>query len=174
MSDTHVLKERFILDIFRISIFLKGVLSFVEILAGTIILFVDPAAIGNAIVGIIQDELADEPNSFLALHTLPLAQQFALTPKLFLAFYLLSRGLIKLVLVIALLKSKLWAYPAALAVLGLFMLYQTVEIVLKHSPFMIALTLFDVVVMWLIWHEYQIVSARKSAADTPPSTGTVA
>ena len=164
MIEIRALKERYIFDLFRISIFLKGVLALTEILAGTIIVFINPAAIGNAIVALIQDELADEPTSFLALHTLPLAEQFALAPKLFLALYLLSRGLIKLGLVIALLRNKLWAYPAALAVMGLFMIYQLIEIILKHSVFLIALTLFDIAVMWLIWHEYRIVSAKATAA----------
>ncbi len=163
MDTLRALREKYIYDLFRISIFLKGVLSLTEILAGTLILFIDPAAIGNALVELIQDELSDEPNSFFALHTLPLAQQFAQTPKLFLAIYLLSRGFIKLALVIALLKNKLWAYPAALAVLGLFMAYQLYEIFLKHSGFLIALTLFDFIVMWLIWHEYRIVRARRGS-----------
>lgn len=160
MDRIQAMKERYLLDLFRISIFLKGLLSITEILAGTIVIFIDPATIGNAIVSFIQDELAEEPTNFLASHTLSLAQQFALTPKLFLAFYLLSRGLIKFALVVALLKNRLWAYPAALAVMGLFMTYQIVEIFLKHSIFIIVLTTFDLVVMWLIWHEYRIVSAR--------------
>ena len=160
----RALRERYLFDLFRLSIVLKGILSITEIFAGMVIVFISPASIGNALVSLIQAELTDEPNSFFALHTLPLAQQFAQTPKLFLAIYLLSRGLIKLALVVALLKNKLWAYPAALIVLGLFMAYQTYEIILKHSIFLIALTLFDVIVMWLIWHEYRIVSARNSSA----------
>ena len=112
MDSLQALNERYFYNLFRISIFLKGLLSLTEILAGTTILFIDPATIGNALIELIQDELADEPNSFFALHTLPLAQQFAQTPKLFLALYLLSRGLIKFALVVALLKNKLWAYPS--------------------------------------------------------------
>ena len=138
-------------------IFLKGLLSATEILAGTVALFIAPATIGNAIIAASQDELVEEPGSFLAAHALTLAQQFALTPRAFLAMYLLSRGLIKFALVLALLKNQLWAYPASLVVLGLFMIYQIYQIILGHSLFLVALTIFDVVIMWLIWHEYQLV-----------------
>ena len=150
-------REKYVYRLFRLSIFLKGLLSLIEIFAGSVVLFIAPAAIGSALIGIIQYELTEEPASFFALHALPLAQQFSLTPQIFLALYLLSRGFIKIALVIALLRNKVWAYPAALAVLGLFMVYQTYQIIIVHSIFLILLTLFDVVVMWLIWHEYQLV-----------------
>jgi uncharacterized membrane protein len=157
-------QEVYIYDFFRISLFLKGIISLVEIFAGIAVLFITPARIGSAIIRFSANELADEPGSFWAIHTLHLAQQFSLTPRAFLAIYLLSRGVIKLGLVIAILKNQLWAYPAAIAVLGIFMLYQLYEILLNHSIFLIMLTLFDLIVLWLIWHEYRVMRARAAAA----------
>jgi uncharacterized membrane protein len=150
-------EEKYLYRLFRVSIFLKGLISLVEIFAGIAVLFITPAMISNVIINISQNELAEEPASFLALHALPLAQQFSLTSTAFLAIYLFSRGLIKLALVVALLKNQLWAYPAALVVLGLFVLYQVYGIIVGHSLFLIALTIFDLIVMALIWHEYRLV-----------------
>ena len=164
MDKVHALREKYIYRLFRLGIFLKGILSLFEIFVGTAFLFISPLMIGNFIVGMSQDELAEEPGSFLASHALPLAQQFSLTPGTFIAIYLLSRGIIKLALVIALLKNKLWAYPAALVVLGLFMAYQVYRVTVAHSVFLTLLTLFDVIVVWLIWHEYQVV--RKGSQRT--------
>ena len=157
MATINRLREKYLYDLFRVSIFLKGLISLIEIFSGIAILFITPAMIGSLIINISQNELGEEPGSFLALHALPLAQQFSLTPTAFIAIYLLSRGLIKFGLVIALLRSKLWAYPAALAVMGIFIIYQVYQILIGHSIFLIALTLFDFVVIWLIWHEYGLV-----------------
>ncbi len=157
MDTIRALREKYIYRLFRTGIVLKGILSATEIVAGTMAIFIAPAAIGNAIIAASQDELVEEPGNFIATHALTLAQQFSLTPRMFLAMYLLSRGIIKFLLVIALLKNKLWAYPASLVVLALFMVYQIYQIAIGHSILLIALTLFDVIIMWLIWHEYRLV-----------------
>ena len=142
---------------FRISIFLKGLISFFEVIGGVLALFIPTAYITSMVVQLAQGELAEEPGDFIATHLIALAQQFSFTSGTFIAIYLLSRGLIKLGLVVALLKNQLWAYPASLVVLGLFVLYQLYEIVVMHSLFIVALTLFDLIVMWFIWREYSVV-----------------
>ena len=157
--------ERYVYRLFRMGIFLKGMLSLVEIFAGSTILFISPAIIGGTLINLSQNELAEDPTSFIANHLLSIAQQFALTPRAFIALYLLSRGIIKLALVVALLKNQLWAYPAALIVLGFFIIYQVYEIYVGHSAFLIALTLFDMIIMWLIWHEYRVVRAHFSLSS---------
>jgi uncharacterized membrane protein len=49
------------------------------------------------------------------------------------AFYLLSHGLVKVLLVAGLLREKLWAYPASLIVLSAFIAYQTYRYSSTHS-----------------------------------------
>jgi uncharacterized membrane protein len=164
MAAIRRLREKYLYDLFRIGVFLKGLLSLAEIFAGLAVLFITPAKIGAFIIRFSISELAEEPGSFWAIHTLHLAQQFSLTPRAFLAIYLLSRGLVKFALIIALLKNKLWAYPAALAVLGVFITYQLYRIFIAYSPLLIALTLFDLVVMLLIWHEYAVMRRTRTIA----------
>lgn len=149
------LRERYIYNLFRIGVFLKGVDSIVEVFAGFVILFIGPDVIGNAVISMSQDELAEQPHSIIAQIALPLAQHLALTPQKFLAAYLLARGVIKIFLVVALLYNRRWSYPAALMVLGLFLIYEFYLIALGHSLFLCALALFDAILLWLIWHEYR-------------------
>ena len=66
-------------------------------------------------------------------------------------------------LVIGLLKNKLWAYPASLIALGLFVLYQLYRFSYTHGAGLIVLTVFDLLVMSLIWHEYRLVRRHLSA-----------
>lgn len=63
----------------------------------------------------------------------------------------------KLLLVAGLLREKLWAYPASLAVLGLFIVYQLYRYSYTHGVGLIVLSLFDVMVIVLVWHEYRLV-----------------
>lgn len=142
---------------FRLSVLAKGATSAAEIIGGVFIFFVPPALIAQLVLTAVGPELADDPNDFVATHLASIAHQFALSSSLFIAVYLLSRGLIKFGLVVALLKNKLWAYPASLAVLGLFVVYQLYQIAITHSVIIAALTLFDLVVMYFIWREYVVV-----------------
>lgn len=77
--------------------------------------------------------------------------------------YLLSHGAVKVVLVIALLMNKLWAYPLMITVLATFIVYQVYRFSYSHSVSMILLTVFDVVVISLTWIEYQQQRSRRSA-----------
>ncbi len=164
MAPEFTLKEeRRIGEYFRISILIKGAISLAEIVGGVLIFFVPLSAVTDFVSQLAQSELLEDPDDFIATHSLALAQQFALTSTTFIALYLLVRGGIKLLLIVALLKNQLWAYPSSLVVLGLFVVYQLYQIFLTTSVFIIALTIFDLVVMWFIWREYEVVRLRRAA-----------
>ena len=52
-------------------------------------------------------------------------------------------------------------------VLGLFILYQLYRMTFAPSPMLAGLTVFDLVVVWLIWHEYRV---RKLGSDGSAAT----
>jgi uncharacterized membrane protein len=58
-------------------------------------------------------------------------------------------GIVKVVLVLALLRNKLWAYPWLIGVLLIFIGYQAHRIVLSPTLGLIALTGIDVVIVAL-------------------------
>ena len=74
---------------------------------------------------------------------------------LFGAVYLLSHGAVKVVLVAALLKNELWAYPWMIVFLGVFIVYQVYRLSLKPSVGLTALTVFDAVIAGLTYREYR-------------------
>jgi uncharacterized membrane protein len=161
MESPILLQEKRVTRYFRISVMLKGAISLAEIAAGVLIFFVPVSFFTGVLMRFAQGELAEEQGDFIATHLVSLSQQFSLESGTFIAFYLLSRGLIKLVLIIALLKNQLWAYPSSLAVLGLFVAYQAYQIAMTHSLLIVVLTMFDLIVMWFIWKEYHIVRLHK-------------
>ncbi len=151
------MQERRIHQIFEVSILLKGGHALIECLGGILLALVSNQAITNFVGRATQYELSEDPNDLVATYLLHWAQGFSIETRHFYAFYLLSHGVVKLFLVIGLLREKLWAYPASLIVLGLFIAYQIYRFTYTNSPALIALSIFDIVVMGLVWHEYRLV-----------------
>ncbi len=145
---------------FHVSILVKGAFSVVEIIGGLLALIIPPAFVTHVLVRLAQGELVEDPTDFIGTHLVRYAHQISLTGNILIAAYLLSRGIIKLSLVIALWKNKLWAYPASLVVLGIFVVYQVYQIATGFSGLLTILTIFDLFVLWSIWAEYRAVRSR--------------
>ncbi len=149
---------------FRVGVLLKGLHALIECVSGLALALISTETIVALAKTITQEELIENPHDFLATHLLAWAQGFSLQSKHFYAFYLLSHGLVKVLLVVGLLRGKAWSYPASLIVLGLFIAYQLYRYSYTHSIGLLILTAFDVVVMGLIWWEYWLVRQRLTTA----------
>ncbi|TML14431.1 MAG: DUF2127 domain-containing protein [Actinobacteria bacterium] len=67
---------------------------------------------------------------------------------------MLSHGIAKVVLVIAVLRNQLWAYPSMIVLLGAFIAYQLYRLAYHFTVGLALLTIFDTLVIWLTWREY--------------------
>jgi uncharacterized membrane protein len=151
--------------VFEGGIILKGISGGLEFLGGLLLLLIDPASIHRFLAFITQQEITDDPHSKIANLILNSTQHFNSGNKTFAIVYLWLHAVIKLIAVIGILRNKLWAYPFALVTLGLFMVYQMYSIIFKFSVGMILLTIFDAVIVWLIWREYSKERERLATAD---------
>ncbi len=133
-------QEKRITEYFYISIIIKGIISFAEMVAGVLALFIPITVITNIFIPWAQAELIEEPGDFIATNLVHLATQLSFSSGTFIAIYLFSRGFIKFALIVALFKKQLWAYPASLIVLGGFMIYQIYQIITTFSWLLILLT----------------------------------
>ncbi len=149
--------EHTVYELFKWSVLLKGLISLGEVVVGLLLLAVPSSLILGSVEQLRALAGSGASYGFIAKHLLKEVDAFTAGTIIFVAIYLLSRGLIKLGLIIGLLKNKLWAYPASLVVLGLFLIYQGYQIATAHSMFVVAISLFDIVVMYLIWREWRIV-----------------
>ena len=140
--------------VFAVGIVAKGLNGAVEVIGGLLLLILGPRGIGNVVVRLTREELSEDPGDFVASHVLHTADGLTGSAVLFGAIYLLAHGVVKVVLVVALLLDKLWAYPWMIVVLGLFIAYQVYRIALGPSAGLIALTVFDLIIVALTWREY--------------------
>jgi uncharacterized membrane protein len=151
------MNERRIHRIFQVSVILKGAHALIESVGGITLYLVSTDTILAFVNRITQEELLDDPNDFLATRLLHMAQTFSVADKSFYAFYLLGHGLVKLWLVVGLLRNRLWSYPASLIVMTAFIVYQLYRFSYTYSLGLIVLTIFDVFVIVLIWHEWRLM-----------------
>ena len=97
--------------VFEIGIVLKGIDGLLEIVGGVLLLLVAPAEISGLVHTLTQHELSEDPRDLIASRLLRTANSLTRPGQLLGAGYLLVHGIVKVVLVLALLRNKLWAYP---------------------------------------------------------------
>ena len=144
-------KEIYIHYFFKFWVILKGLNGVLEIFAGISLLFF--GKITAIVTALIQGELVEDPNDFFANFFKNLLPTISHNAVLWGAFYLLAHGVIKIFLAVSLLRNKLWAYPASMIFLGLFIVYEFYKFASTGSIGFAALTIFDIVLLALVLHE---------------------
>lgn len=148
---------------FDVGIVLKGLDGLFEAVAGGILLLTTRPALLGIAHWLTRHELSGDPDDFLANHLLQLAQQLSIGSWHFAGAYLLGHGMVKIGLVLGLWRGARWAYPAAMAVLTVFIAYQCYRWSHHPSLFLALLTLLDAVIVLLIgieWHRRSVAASR--------------
>ena len=157
-------REKMLNRAFVIGVSLKGLQALFEFGCGVSLLFADNQAIKRVVERVTMMELSAHPGDFVARYVLSMAQGLSLGTQQFYALYLAGHGLVKVLLVIGMLRNKIWSYLLALLALGLFVCYQLYRFSQGHSAGLLILTLFDLVVIFLIYRQYRDVRRRQAAA----------
>jgi len=142
IPQTPVTPDRVADDAFRISVIFKGIGGAMELLTGLVLIFISTATLQLAVqpLGHFGEEISKEISE---------------GTRLFVIFYAVSRGIIRLGLAICLLQLRLWAYPVAIGFLVLTILYQLWLMIDHASIGLVLLTIFDVGIIALTWYEYR-------------------
>ena len=164
---TTASKEWAFHDGFLIGIWFKFAVGALQTIAGFAVLLVSQASLAAMVTRWTNPELAEEPNSHIANWVLHGVADLGSGSRTFVAIYLLSHGLIKLGLIWAMLRRKMWAYPWSMWVIGGFIAYQLYRYAYTHSVALLVLSVFDAIVVYLIWHEYR---TRKAIGFAAPIT----
>ncbi|MDE3137431.1 MAG: DUF2127 domain-containing protein [Acidobacteriota bacterium] len=155
-------------DAFRAGIVLKGIDGVVETLGGAMVWLLTPDSAARIVRALFRHELAEDPKDFLVNHLLWTSRHLAAS-RWFAAAFLLTHGIAKIGLVMALWFNRLWAYPLMIAVLGGFAVYQTARFAETHSVMLGLLTLFDLAIIGLTWREYREQRALRAGQGGTPS-----
>lgn len=147
---------------FRIGLLFKFIDGVIETVGGILLLIVKPDQINHLAHWLTQGQLSEDPHDFIATHILKTAHELTGASLLFGALYLLSHGLVKIVLVVEILRDHLWAYMGLIGVTVLFVIYQVYRITFdKFSMSLFLLTIFDLIIIYLTQKEYRRHLARR-------------
>jgi uncharacterized membrane protein len=147
--------------LFKIGVVIKGLDGALEAIAGMALFCTSTTALRNLADWLTAGELQEDPTDFVANHLVGFFHHLSINTKHFGSVYLLTYGMAKMGLVIGLLRGKLWAYPAALTVLGLFLCYQIYRLGHTHSIGLALVSLLDLAILVFIWRDYQFLKARR-------------
>lgn len=153
--------------LFHFGVLGKGLFALFEVLSGCALWIFGTGPIVKFVDRITENELSGDPHDLIANALRHSAGRLSIVGEHFAALYLLAHGVVKLFLIVALLRNKLWAYPVSLVVFGGFVVYQVYRYDVIGGVGLILLTALDLVVMWLIWLEYRAVRVPKAEQCAP-------
>ncbi len=167
-KSSGALPNRTLLDrTFWVALILKGIDGALEILGGVLLLLVSPAQLGILVRFLTQHELSEDPHDLIANALVQLTSGLTPGATLYGAIYLMAHGSVKVVLVLAVLRNKLWAYPWLIGFLTAFILYQGYQLIVGFSWGLALLTAFDILIVVLTIREYRNRRRSSSRQDRP-------
>ena len=143
----------------------KGLLGAFQVAIGIAILLGLSRYLPELAQWMFAAELAADPDDWLARYMIVQSRSFSADEMAFYATYFLMHGLLHLVVVVALLAGALWAYPAAIATLVGFILYQTIEWLHVGGILLPILNVIDIVVIYLTVREWRQRKAYLAVQD---------
>ena len=155
--DPHPLKNNIVRSLFRMTIIVKGVNGVWEVAVGVSLFFFKQQDIHSALMFAARHSVIQISGYNSAHYIVKQANNFSVSIQYFIAWYFLFYGLVNIFLVVFLLKDKWWAYPGAIVFFTLFILYQCYRFFLHQSGLLLFFTLFDMLLVFLTWLEYQRV-----------------
>ena len=157
---------------FDVAVAFKAIDGALEIVGGYFLVF-RPGWIGPAAVTWAEALLIHDPASHVAHMLARWGHALTLDTEHFASTYLIAHGAAKLFIAWGLIREKLWAFPTALIVFGLLIVYQGFRFTHTHSPTLAVLMALDLAVCYLIWREYGFRRGRAPIeVRQPPQRGT--
>lgn len=150
--------------VFEWSLWLKAVLALSEVVAGLAAYFVPQSLLLTFVLWVTKQEFVEDRHDLVANFLLHTVQNMSVGTQKFAAVYLLAHGAVKLWLIVGLLRGKLWYYPVSITVFGLFIVYQAYRYTFTHSVWLLLITVLDVFVIAITWHEYRYLRSERKAA----------
>jgi uncharacterized membrane protein len=145
-----------VLDIgFYGGLVIKAASSLVEFLGGILMLVLSHDWLNHLIMIISASELSEDPKDMVMNTLIRLGQNLSISSQHSVAIYLLLHGITKLTVIWLLLKKKLWAYPLAVGVFGLFVMYEMYSYFHTRSVLLQINVIVDIAIIVMVVLEYK-------------------
>jgi uncharacterized membrane protein len=147
--------------LFRIALLVKAIDGAAELIGAVILLVVPGSAVHRIVGDILARDLLGRPDGTLARHFVAGTSEFVSGNRSFAVLYLGLHGVLKLVLVVALLRKWLPAYPVAVLVLGAFVVFEVLRAIHTGSLVLPFLAALDVAIIVMVIREYAVLRRER-------------
>lgn len=141
--------------LFEAGAFLKAIGSMAEIVLGVLFLSLSSQTVNKVIFFIFGDELTEQPRDPIWVFLLHGFNGISASVQHFWAFIFIAHGVVIMLLILGLIKKKLWIYPSAAVAFSCLLIYQIFHIIYAPSLLLALLSVFDAIFIWLIIQEYE-------------------
>jgi len=141
---------------------IKAISALAEFAGGLILSILTHNRLNQLIWMIAAPELREDPKDIVMNYLLKLGQSFSLTSQHSISVYMLLHGITKFVAIFLLWKKKIWAYPLATIVFGIFIIYEFYSYLSSHSILMLLIIFVDIIIVLMIILEYRHLKLEKS------------
>jgi len=148
-------RERDLLWVFDLALWVKVVNGALEMLVALLILFVPRGVIIKLAEFVTSGEIAQDANDYVATTLISMAHTYAVHTHYLLALYLTLHGGIKVLLVGGIFMKKKIAYPLFVVALALFGAYEAFRGFVLHERLLQLLAVLDLGLLLLTVHEYR-------------------
>jgi uncharacterized membrane protein len=149
--------------LFRIALVIKGIDGALELIGAVLVLAVSGDLVSRLVSEILARDLIGPPDGTLARHLVSGTAEFTSGNRTFAVVYLGLHGVLKLALVVALLRKWERAYPVAVVVLGVFVVYEIYRAFHTGSILLPFLAALDVAIIVLVVREYLALRRERLA-----------
>lgn len=147
--------KNFIHTSFDIALVLKGLDALAEIICGIALYFLSPETLNRMIAIVSGKELAEDPTDIIMNYLVAYGQTFTITSLKLGMIFLLTHGIVKMVMILLLWNQKMWAFPFSIIAFAAFVVFQTYHLIGSFSIMLLALTILDILVIILTILEYR-------------------
>ncbi len=138
---------------FRVGLIIKGVDSVFEVVGGVLLMM--PMKIARYLAVLSHHEVYRH-HDVLAGKIDHLSESIVMHSSMGEAAYLMVHGLAKVILIYAIFRDRKWGYKGLITVLSLFATIELVRAFTAHEVMTGVLSLFDVIMVFLIVKEYRV------------------
>ena len=151
---THI-PEPQLSKLFRLSMWWRIIYGVLRLLLGIALLKVIGKEFSDLMYTLMSHELSGRAGDFVLEHLYMLFEKHSLKVTYFVALYFIFWGLVEIVLSLCLLKKIRAAFPAAISLIVLFIVYSVFRYLHTHSLVLLSVIVIDLVILGIIYQEYR-------------------
>ena len=153
--------------LFKLSMWWRIFYGFLRLILGTSLLKITGQPLSEYMYSLMSHELTGKTTDILLEKAYVLFDTHDITVTYFIAFYFIFWGSVDIVLSLCLLHHIKKAFPIAMGLIALFILYGVIRLMMTHSLILAGVIVVDLVILYLIHDEYRVLKTSTLKSSTP-------